>query len=49
MIKVKKLGIEQGEKYKAIEIAKQLLKNKIDIEIICDSTGLTEDEINAIE
>ena len=38
-------GIEQGEKQNAIKVAKKLLKNGIDIEIIILSTGLTKEEI----
>ena len=42
-------GREEGQKKKAIEIAKNLLKNKIDIEIIVKSTGLTKEEINKLK
>lgn len=41
-------GIEQGTKLKSIEIAKKLLAKKINIEIIIESTGLSEEEINAL-
>ncbi|MBD3808796.1 MAG: Rpn family recombination-promoting nuclease/putative transposase, partial [Epsilonproteobacteria bacterium] len=42
-------GIEIGEKQKAIEIAKNLLKQNIDINIISISTGLSVEEIQAIQ
>ena len=43
--KAKKEGFEQGINSNKIEIAKNLLKNNIDIEIISTSTGLSKDEI----
>ena len=42
-------GIKEGKKDRNIEIAKKLLKNKVDISIIVDSTGLTKDEIEKIK
>ena len=42
-------GISQGKNERNIEIAKKLLKNKVDISIIVDSTGLTKDEIEKIK
>ena len=42
-------GISQGESKEKIEIAKNLLKNKVDISIIASSTGLTEKEINSLK
>ncbi|HIE34800.1 MAG TPA: Rpn family recombination-promoting nuclease/putative transposase [Campylobacterales bacterium] len=42
-------GIKEGEIKKSIEIAKNLLKNKIDDEIIQISTGLSKDEIEKIK
>ena len=42
-------GIKEGQKERNIEIAKKLLKNKVDISIIVDSTGLTKDEIEKIK
>jgi len=42
-------GIAKGAKAKAIEVAKKLLSQNIDIEIIKVSTGLTEKEIKEIE
>jgi len=42
-------GLTKGNKEKAIEIAKNLLKNNIDIEIISNSTGLTEEKINKLK
>ena len=45
----KKAGIEEGEKNKQKEIAKKLLEEKIDIEIIVKATGLTKEEIEIIK
>jgi predicted transposase/invertase (TIGR01784 family) len=42
-------GIEKGMEKRNIEIAKNLLKNNVDIDIIIKSTGLTEEEINEIK
>ena len=46
-------GIEKGKiegaKTKAIIIAKNLLKNNVDIEIIIQSTGLTQTEIEDLQ
>ena len=39
----------EGKSEGKIEIAKNLLKNKVDISIIASSTGLTEDEINSLK
>ena len=39
-------GLEEGRKERNIEIAKSLLEQNIDIEVISKSTGLTEEEIN---
>ena len=41
--------MEKGSATKAIEIARNLLKNKVDISIIANSTGLTEDKINQLK
>jgi len=41
-------GRAEGEKSKAIEIARNLKKAGIDINIIAENTGLTLDEINAL-
>ena len=45
-------GIEEGKakgaREKQIEIAKKLLKSKVEIEIIIDTTGLTEEEIKKL-
>jgi len=40
-------GIEQGEKKAKIETAKNLLENGVSLEIVMNSTGLTEEEINS--
>ncbi len=42
-------GIEKGKKAEKIKIAKSLLKNNIDIEIIKQTTGLTETEIEYLK
>jgi predicted transposase/invertase (TIGR01784 family) len=42
-------GIEQGSKQKQFEIAKVMLKDKLDLEIISKYTGLTKEEINNLE
>ena len=44
-----KKGIKEGEKKKAIEVAKNLLKNRVNIEIIMKSTGLTKKEIEELK
>ena len=41
-------GIAEGEKKEKIEIAKNLLKENIPLEIIMKATGLTEEEIEKI-
>ena len=41
-------GISQGEHQKAIETAKNLLAEKIPIEIIVRTTGLSVEEVNLI-
>ena len=42
-------GIAQGEKSKQIEIAKKLLKEKVDIKIIISATGLSKEEIEELK
>ena len=42
-------GIAEGERKEKIEIAKNLLKKNIPIEIIIDVTGLTKEEIEKIK
>ena len=44
-----KQGIEQGEKQKATEIVKRMLKRKDKIEDIIEITGLTKEEIEEIK
>ena len=44
----KKIGLAAGRKEEKIEIAKKLLEQKIDIEIICNATGLTKEEIKKL-
>ena len=41
-------GVEKGAREKQIEIAKKLLKSKVEIEIIIETTGLTEEEIKKL-
>ena len=41
-------GEENGERNKSIEIAKKMLKEKIDIETIIKCTGLTKEEIEKL-
>ena len=40
---------DEGKREIKKEIAKNLLKNKVDISIIASSTGLTEEEINSLK
>ena len=42
-------GIREGSMNKTIEIAKALLNNKVDIDIISKSTGLSIEEINSLQ
>ena len=44
----KEEGIIEGKIERSVEIAKSLLKNNIDIDIIIASTGLTKEQINNI-
>ncbi len=43
------IGLAKGEKQKAIEIARKLLKMKIPVEQIIQATGLEESEIKKLE
>ena len=45
----KKEGIAEGIKENTIEIAKNLLKENIDVETISKATGLTEEELKNIK
>jgi predicted transposase/invertase (TIGR01784 family) len=47
--KGEKKGLEKGLKKGKLEVAKNLLKTGVDIEIIKTATGLTEQEINALK
>ena len=38
-------GIEEGIEKRNVEIAKNLLKNNVSVDIISSSTGLTKEEI----
>jgi predicted transposase/invertase (TIGR01784 family) len=42
---IKDFGLEEGQKQKQLEIAKNMLKDKVSIELICKYTGLTKEEI----
>jgi predicted transposase/invertase (TIGR01784 family) len=44
-----KEGIEQGAKQRNIEIAKNLLKSGISIDVIIKTTGLSFEEIEGLE
>ena len=41
-------GLEEGAKAKEIEIAKNLLKDGISIEVISKNTGLSEEELEEL-
>ncbi len=47
--KAEEKGKTEGEKTKAIEIARGMLRKKMDVRLIAKYTGLTEDEILAIK
>lgn len=49
VILAKKEGIKEGINSRNIEIAKNLLKNNVDIKIIIDSTGLSKEEIEKLK
>ena len=42
-------GLKEGEKNKSIEIAKNMLKDNVDINIISKYSGLSIDEINNLK
>ena len=41
-------GLEEGARAKEIEIAKNLLKNEVSIDIVSESTGLSVEELNKL-
>ena len=45
----KESGLEQGEKKAKIEIAKNLLLAEMDINFICETTGLDEETIDGLK
>ena len=47
--KFEERGEARGKKQKQIEIAKNLIKENVSIEIISKATGLTEEEINNLK
>ena len=49
LIEGEQIGVDKGEKKKAIDIAKNLLKNNVSIDIIISSTGLTAEDILKIK
>ena len=42
-------GIAQGKKESILETAKNMLKKKLDINLIAECTGLTKEEINNLK
>lgn len=46
--KGEKIGIEKGEKIAMLKVAKNMLKQGIDIQYIKNATGLSTEEINEI-
>ena len=46
--KEKRNGKIEGAKEKSIEIAKEMLKKQIDIDLICEITKLTKEEVEKI-
>ena len=46
---IKKELREEGQKERNVEIAKNMLKEEIDINIISKCTGLTKDEVNSLK
>lgn len=45
----KQLGLAEGERKKALEVAKGLVKAEVDVEVIVKTTGLTKGEILALK
>ncbi|GHU81470.1 hypothetical protein FACS1894191_8370 [Clostridia bacterium] len=43
-----KKGRSEGKNAKALDIAKKMIKNKIPIDVIANSTGLLHEEIEAL-
>ena len=44
-----KEGLEQGSKEQSIKIAKKMLEEKLDIDVIIKTTGLTKEEIQKLQ
>ncbi|MBD2793170.1 RpnC/YadD family protein [Xenorhabdus szentirmaii] len=42
-------GMQQGEKQASINIARTLLKNGVNIELIMESTGLSREELLSLQ
>jgi hypothetical protein len=49
MRSAREIGFDEGKKNKRIEIARGMLAKKMDISLIAELTGLTEDEINELK
>ena len=49
MYEAKRDGKEEGAREKQIEIAKKLLKAKVGMEVISETTGLTKEEIEKLQ
>jgi predicted transposase/invertase (TIGR01784 family) len=47
-IEGEKVGIQKGEKQAMLKVAKNLLENGVDIQIITATTSLSEEEINSL-
>ena len=45
----KQIGLDEGKQLRNIEVAKNLLKDNIDIESISKYTGLSIEEINTLD
>lgn len=45
----KEVGLLEGQKAKQIEIAKALLENNVDLNVVVNSTGLSIEEINKLQ
>jgi len=45
----KAAGLEEGQKEKSLEIAKSMIKDNIDVDIICKHTKLSKEEIESLK
>ena len=46
---LKKQGLAQGEKQKTLEIAKTMLKNNVETDLIIKYTGITKEDLNKLK